>query len=215
MKIFYKIFLAMVVAGLLGQMSAGAIGFTYKKDGAKAPKHWVSMSWGGSPEYQLGYFIGHTPFVKYDIDWYNGNYLERLFSDYEGPIYTTGNFSFEFGWNINRVVGLAATVGFAPFWCDILDGYYNYEKSRRSGCTLYIMPQCRIMYINRKYFRFFGTIGLGIGFNAGAKYSDEPICVMGQIDPLCFEFGDKWYGLLKTGFGTETLGGKVGFGYRF
>ncbi|MCQ2185011.1 MAG: hypothetical protein MJY62_06350 [Bacteroidales bacterium] len=182
-----------------------ALGFQYRDGSGEAPKQWTSLSISGYPTYS----ISGNKHV------YGPSGISDIYDSYEGPSYTTGIFTFEYGLNFNRVFSLGIDAGFCPYWGTMHSGYTGEVTSKRFGCNIFVMPEAHLAYINRKFFRFFGTIGLGISLQVGDCPLDIPVLPMFQINPVCVEYGNKWFVLARLGVGTEFLGGKVGFGYRF
>lgn len=183
--------------------------FTYKCNGEEAPAHWWAAGLGGTPI--LSALTGYTSnYIGYDP------MLSSIYSEYRGPIYTTGNLWGEYGWNLFRAFSVSVSAAFTPYWTGFYDGY-SFEKTRNAfSCTFWAVCEARLVYVNRPKFRFFSSLDLGIGAGIATgpdQGSDASMII--QFNPIGMEFGDKWFGRLQLGVGVEHMGAQIGFGHRF
>lgn len=188
--------------------SSTAYAFNYKDSGQQAPEHWWAVGLSGYPT--VGILYNHHDYYPHSEN------IKQMYADYDGTSYSLGNISAEYGWNFRRVFSLALNAGFTPIWNSRFDGYSHERKSVNFASVIYFTGEARFAYVNKPKFRFYSSLELGFG--AGIHTGDNggsDATVMFQINPLGFEFGDKWFGRLKFGVGIESIGAQIGFGHRF
>ena len=139
----------------------------------------------------------------------------------------TGAFSAEFGfrtsrkWTIslmtsfNHVAGASSVQAYQSG-----DGYdVTFRTASVNGYNIAIIPRWRYDYIIKPGFRMYSSFGMGFGlyvnYHTGEDSYYEPVQGEIQLVPLGITFGRKWFGLVETGFGSQYVGGRIGFGYRF
>ena len=199
-----------ILAAVILMTAAPASAFT-QHDGTTAPRHWWSAGISGCPISGNGFITNYIPGDISSI-----REIKDLYGDYESASTTTGTFYGEFGWNVSKTFNACVSAGFAPIWSTLYDGYYGQPKKKYFGGKLYAMAEARIMYVNRAAFRFYSSLGLGLGASIGTEYNHGSTpCIIIQLDPIGMEFGNKWFGTFKLGIGTEFTGAKIGFGHRF
>ena len=187
--------------------SSTAQAFNYKGSEQQAPDHWWAVGLSGYPT--VGIF-GHLGYYDYI---YN---IKRMYADYDGASYSLGNISAEYGWNFSRAFSLALNAGFTPIWNSRFDGYTHERKSVNFASVIYFTGEARFTYVNKPKFRFYSSVelGMGAGIKTGDNGGSDASFVL-QVNPLGFEFGDKWFGRVKFGVGVENIGAQIGFGHRF
>ena len=209
MNSIVKSFLKVVVLGLFATVPAGA--FTYKCNGQEAPSNWWSAGISGMPfPYTLPYSNHTTGYADgYPV-------IKNIYTNYRGPMYTTGNISGQYGWNLFRAFSVAASAAFTPYWTCYYDGYTKEKIRNGFSCTLWVVGEARLMYVNRPRIRFFSSLdlGIGVGIKTGRDGASDMSMVL-QLNPIGLEFGDRWFGSLKFGVGVEYMGAQIGFGHRF
>lgn len=146
---------------------------------------------------------------KYVESPYSYLYLEDLYYDRDGVIYTFGNIGSEFTWNIKKWLAVCAGLHVTPFWRDRYDGYTRQRKSRSSSADLSGVVMVRFNYFNRQYVHLYSSIG------AGLLLYDWHVAPQIQLVPLGVSFGGRVFGFAELGAGTLFLGGNIGIGYQF
>lgn len=136
-------------------------------------------------------------------------YLEDLYNDRDGVIYTFGNIGAEFTWNIKKWLAVCAGLHVTPFWRDRYDGYTRQRKSRSSSADLSGVAMVRFNYFNRKYVHLYSSVG------AGFLLYDWRVVPQIQLVPVGVSFGGKLFGFAELGAGSLFLGGNIGIGYKF
>ena len=85
------------------------------------------------------------------------------------------------------------------------------------------------MYMNRRYVRLYGSLGIGAAFYGGfdkltysytdsrgsVQFEDNSFRACGQFSPIGVEFGNKLFGFAEIGIGSLYAGMQAGIGYKF
>ncbi|MCQ2178020.1 MAG: hypothetical protein MJY42_03950 [Bacteroidales bacterium] len=179
---------------------------------ADLTEHWASIGWGGYPWVQFNNFI---PGLRHsDYAFSTDTPVKDIYTDYFSDFRSTGTISGEFGWNIGRWFSTDIDLSLTPLWTDKFNGDTGTKISTVFACAIQLMPEARLMYVNRSKFKFYSSLGVGVAIYPGS-YEEQKVQPAIQVNPLGFEFGGKVFGSAKFGIGTEFFGLKLGVGYRF
>lgn len=173
-------------------------------------KHEVRVGYGGFP-----YLDGYEYFTLYSNDYVgvDVNSLDFLYGRRSGSEYCTGVFSLEYSYHFRKWFTLCAYIGVNGMWSYSYDPYTQAETDRRSGFSLNIMPVARFHWANTQYVRMYSSVGAGLYtsvYDAGPRFYPAF-----QIVPVGISVGRKVIFYAEAVYGTASLGGNLGIGYRF
>ena len=197
MKRLYIIVLLVSVAFFKAQIAA-AQEFTKE----------ITISWSGTPygdEDKLLYYNDRMSLTY--------NPLDYMFSDYDGPTYTTGNFIAEINFLRGRRWTFSLAFAANGLWKDCYDSMTDEHVGRISGFSATVMPQARFNWINSDVLKIYSSVGLGLSVGSFDRitrgYGAYQLGIIGlQVGRRFFVFGE-------AGLGSVYMGGKGGVGYRF
>ena len=164
---------------------------------------------------------------RFNTGWTNYGSLASIYRPYASEVKMTGAFSAEFGyrtgkrWTISVMASYNHVFGANSIQAYQTDGSYSVSMSSSNvnGNCIAFIPRWRFDYIIKPGFRMYSSVGIGYGlyfnYSTDDEYYYEPIQPEAQLVPLGISFGRKWFGLVETGIGTQYMGGRIGFGYRF
>ena len=177
------------------------------------------QKWENQPykyEFNVGWatILDNESFPQtYGYGW-DSSSLDMMYADERGPIYTAGGFSAEFGMNFRRWFTLAINASVSGIWHE---AYNNISKEyyTKSGAQMAVMPVARFLWIRKRTFRLYSSVGLGAGLSVydGKTSADIATCII----PLGMQFGSKMYGLVEFGGGSyvNMQGVRFGMGVKF
>ncbi len=175
------------------------------------PRYELSVGWAGYP---MDFPI-YLPFVKYyhDYDVMVDMSLSSMYSDYSGPIYSTGVISAEFAYNFKKWFALTAQLGYQGLFADNFSAGSDVKTSVSNGYILTFMPQARFTFFHRPMVRLYSSLGIGV---VGAAFrGDDEVSVAAHLTAFGVSFGKKVYGKCELGIRTDYMGAMIGLGYRF
>ena len=70
----------------------------------------------------------------------------------------------------------------------------------------------RVNYLARPAYKLYGSLEAGVLLSVGESLD---FIYSAQINPIGFEFGRDFFGLIELGVGLNYVGGRLGLGYRF
>lgn len=164
---------------------------------------------------------------RFNTGWTNYGSLASIYRPYASEVKMTGAFSAEFGyrrsprWLTSMMISYNHVFNsstFQSYTSENGPSYYS-SMSKVNGNSLAFIPRLRYDYIVRPGFRLYSSIGIGFGFyfkyTVDDEFNYELVQPEAQLVPVGLSFGRKWFGLFETGIGTQYIGGRLGFGYRF
>jgi len=175
----------------------------------------MSFSLGGTSEFAAGYFRNGESSGR---DWEirsSDTFIEDMYQDYRGAVWTTGAMGAEFNWNFSRWWNLSAYLGFTPFWTKLYDAMTSTSKGNSFGVAVTAMPKIKVMYCNRPMVRLYTDFALGLALYPGFSKLDSKAGLACQFNMIGIEVGRKWYGTAEIGLGTVFTGASAGFGFKF
>lgn len=159
--------------------------------------------------------------------------LSEIYGEYNGITKSTGAFCFGADYQLARWFSFSLDLSAAFVWHDIYNGISRQKTGSRTGAVLCLLPQAKLVFLNRPSVRIYGKFGLGIvkylGFDKrnweydyDYDYDDPPLCYVDnslvpgfQWVPVGVEVGKKFFGFAETGIGTLYKGISAGVGYKF
>ena len=173
-------------------------------------KHELRVGYGGYP-----YLDGYEHFTLYSNDHAGMDMtsLTYLYGKRSGSEYCTGVLSMEYSAHFNRWFTLCAYVGVNGMWAYSYDPYTQKEIDLRNGVSFNIMPMARFHWANTEYVRMYSGVGVGIYaciYDRGTQHYPAF-----QVTPVGVSVGRRVIFYAETTFGTASLGGNFGVGYRF
>ena len=173
-------------------------------------KHEFRVGYGGCP-----YLDGYEYFTLYsnDCSGLDVTSLSYLYGKRSGSEYCTGVFSMEYSLHLNRWFTLCAYVGINGMWAYSYDPYTRTETDRRNGVSFNIMPLARFHWANTELVRMYSAVGVGLY----ASVYDRGVLHYPafQLTPVGISVGRRVMFYAEATFGTASLGGNFGIGYRF
>ena len=189
-----------------------------------------AQEWDSGHRFEINGGYSLAPLVqadRFNTGWINTGTLTSIFRPYTTEVKMTGAFSAEFGyrtgkrWTISVMASYNHVFGANSIQAYRTDGSYSVSMSSSNvnGNCIAFIPRWRFDYIIKPGFRMYSSVGIGYGlyfnYSTDDEYYYEPIQPEAQLVPLGISFGRKWFGLVETGIGTQYMGGRIGFGYRF
>lgn len=190
----------------------------------------AAQEWDYGPRFEISGGFGMAPLVQ--ADRFNSGYistgtLASIFRPYNAEVKMTGAFSAEFGfrtgrrWSISLMASCNHVSGSTLRQVTGSGDSYSaaFKTSNVNGNSIAVIPRWRYDYIIKPGFRMYSSFGMGFGlylnYHSEDVDYDTPLQGEVQLVPLGISFGRKWFGLVETGFGSQYVGGRIGFGYRF
>lgn len=146
--------------------------------------------------------------------------MASIYGDYYGAISTAGTLIAGVDFKLNRVVAVTVDLGVNVMWRSSFSGVSQQKTGTDTGVAVYLLPMAKLYYIDRNFFRMYGTAGLGVGIyfgyptNSYDTFRDRMKCEV-QFVPIGIEFGRKFFGFAELGAGTIFVGAHAGIGYKF
>jgi len=155
--------------------------------------------------------------------------MATLYSDYYGPTRTAGALGIGVDYAVCQWFSVSMDFAFTSFWRDRYNGVNNQLVGPDGGTAFYLLPRAKFMYMNRRYVRLFGSLGLGAALYDGfdkltysytdsdgrIRFEDSSFRGCTQFSPIGVEFGNKLFGFIELGVGTLYTGMQAGIGYKF
>ena len=153
--------------------------------------------------------------------------LSDIYADYNGITRSSGALCLGADYAFARWFALSVDLSATIVWHDVYNGVSGRKTGSKSGVMFSLMPQGKLIYINRPTVRLYGRLGLGVvkyfGFDRrnresaddGIEYLDNSFTPGFQWTPLGIEVGRKVFGFAETGIGTLYTGISAGVGYKF
>ena len=189
-----------------------------------------AQGWDYGPRFEINGGYSLAPFAqaeRFNTGWINSGTLGSIFRPYNSEIKMTGAFCVEFGIRTSRRWTISLMTSYNHVFSSksvqaykTEDGaYVSMRSSNVNGNNIAFIPRWRFDYIIKPGFRMYSSFGFGYGFyfnySTDEEFYYEQMQAEAQLVPLGISFGKKWFGLVETGIGTQYMGGRIGFGYRF
>ena len=200
----------------------------------------VRLSLAGTPAHAAELFVeGHgwaLVGVDYLVDYFyvepigpRTDFMSSLYADYYGPTRTAGAIGIGFDYAVCKWLSVSVDFAVTSFWRDRYRGVNNSLAGADGGTAFYLLPRAKFMYMNRRYVRLYGSLGIGAalydGFdklrysytdsNGSVRFEDNSFRACAQVSPIGVEFGNKLFGFVELGAGSLYTGMQAGIGYKF
>lgn len=170
------------------------------------------------PRHDFKVGIGAFPLLFGGIDGNYGLYddatwkmVDLLDRDCRGDLRTTGCIFGSYSYRLLKWLKLGASVSYLHFWRD-------YASGDESSTYIFAMPFVEFAWLNRKYFRMYSALGVGVDFvkvkDSGISKNDSYSEAGVQLTYLGMSVGSKLFGFAELGVGNRGLV-SAGIGYRF
>lgn len=170
------------------------------------------------PRHDFKVGIGAFPLLFGGIDGNYGLYddatwkmVDLLDRDCRGDLRTTGCIFGSYSYRLLKWLKLGASVSYLHFWRD-------YASGDESSTYIFAMPFVEFAWLNRKYFRMYSALGVGVDFvkvkDSGISKNDSYLEAGVQLTYLGMSVGSKLFGFAELGVGNRGLV-SAGIGYRF
>lgn len=171
-------------------------------------KYEFRLGWCGFPALDDLNFSGYNDYqIHYDTP------ISDVFSDYDGPVYMTGNIMAEMNFHMKRWFTLSVGLAADGMWKSFYDVHTEEKTGTSRGCSFTILPQARFNWLNRDLVRMYSSVGLGL--TAGSFDDVSGVYRATQLVPVGITVGRRFFGFAEIGYGTLFIGGMFGVGYRF
>ncbi|MGL5015938.1 MAG: outer membrane beta-barrel protein [Bacteroidales bacterium] len=156
---------------------------------ASAQKHELSIGYGYPTSSQLNHTLANA-FSLLGID--------ESFS---------GSFNLEYMYKLNPKMAVGMIVGYEQ----ASDDAFDYSEK-----FINIMPAFRMTWVEKKIFRFYSKVALGITIDNAevGNQDDSDVEFAYQIAPLGFEVGRCFAGFAELGYGCQGIA-QIGLRYKF
>lgn len=176
------------------------------------------QTWDDQPyKYEVTLGVSHLLLENtYDImtDNFGSSSLDLIYAPQNGPIYTAGGYSVEFGLAFRNWFTLAFNASASGIWHDTYDNITG-SGGRKSGAQVSVMPVARLSWLRGRTFKMHSSFGVGGGVTVydGKTLPHLALCFI----PVGMQFGDKVYGIAEWGIGKNAnmQALRVGIGMKF
>ena len=198
----------------------------------------VRFSVAGAPSHAANLFLNGNGWTFNLVDYYvdvlnvrdyGKEFMSYLYSDYYGPTRTLGAISIGADYAVCKWFSVSMDFAVTSFWRDRYNGVGGGPAGSDDGTAFYLLPRAKFMYMNRRYVRLYGSLGIGAAFYSGfdkltysytdgrgsVQFEDNSFRPCGQFSPIGVEFGNKLFGFAEIGIGSLYAGMQAGIGYKF
>ncbi len=176
-----------------------------------------------------GWWYGMVDYFYSEPIGYGQDFMTTLYSDYYGPTRTAGAIGIGFDYAVCWWFSVSVDFAVTSFWRDRYKGVSNQLAGSDGGTAFYLLPRAKLMYMNRRYVRLYGSLGVGAALYDGfdklsyrytdsdgrVRFEDNSFRACGQVTPIGVEFGNKLFGFAELGAGALYTGMQAGIGYKF
>lgn len=181
----------------------------------------LNVGWAGFPVGDALTFTSFNPWSAGETPVSYPGSVGDIYSEYAGPVYSTGILSAELNVRIRKWFAVGAQVNFDGLWSRQYSSETGLKCGVRRGVVFAVLPYARFIYLDRPAVRLYSAVG--IGFTAGqieAGYGRDSYVYASkypafQVIPVGVSVGRRIYGLFELGIGTVYTGCRAGIGYRF
>lgn len=170
------------------------------------------------PRHEFKVGIGAFPLLSGGIDGSYGLYddanwkmIDLLDRDCHGDLRTTGCIFGSYSYRLLKWLKLGASVSYLHFW-------RGYASGDESSTYIFAMPFVEFVWLNRKYFRMYSALGVGVNLikvkDSGISKNDSYSEAGAQLTYIGMSVGSKLFGFAELGVGNRGLV-SAGIGYRF
>lgn len=177
------------------------------------------QTWEGQP-YRYEVIVGvapildHTAFYEFISENFGSSMLDLIYAPENGPVYTAGGYSAEFGLNFRNWFTLTFNASASGIWHSAYDEITR-SSDIKSGAQLSLMPVARLSWYRGRTVKMYSSLGVGGGLTV---YDDiaKPHLSMYFV-PVGMQFGNKVFGIVEwgTGINANMQAVRVGIGMKF
>ena len=177
------------------------------------------QTWEGQPyKYEMivsvAPILDHNAYYDSILENYGSSMLDLIYAPDNGPIYTAGGYSAEFGLNFRSWFTLAFNASASGIWHNTYDKIAG-QIYRKSGAQFSLMPVARLSWLNRRTIKMYSSLGAGGGITTyGSKVSPH---LSLYFVPVGMQFGGKVFGMTEWAIGRNAnmQAVRVGIGMKF
>lgn len=176
-----------------------------------------------------GWWYGMVDYILDEPIGYDQDFMATLYSDYYGPTRTAGAIGVGADYAVCPWFSVSLDFAVTSFWRDRYKGVSNQLAGPDGATAFYLLPRAKFMYMNRRYVRLYGSMGLGAALYCGfdkltysytdsdgrVRFEDSSFRTAAQFSPIGVEFGNKLFGFVELGAGALYTGMQAGIGYKF
>lgn len=145
-----------------------------------------------------------------------GKSVSEIYADYNGTTFSAGAFCLGAEFMVARWFAVSADLSVTAVWHDLYSSVSDQKTGSKTGVALCLLPQGKLIYLNRPMVRLYGKFGIGVVKYFGFDRRDGDSFTPGfQWTPFGIEVGRKVFGFAETGIGTLYKGISAGVGYKF
>lgn len=180
------------------------------------------------PEHEFRISLGLFPL---NINGSNSDLLEApdpiILSDqydrslyYYGPAYTTGSLSASYTYYIKKWFSVGASFSYINQYRNHYNIITDSKILEIRYQSLYLTPMLRFTFVNKRYVKLYGQIGVGLGLHMGEesdatkKLTSNKCMTSMQFTFFGVSVGRKFFGFTELGVGSQGII-NIGTGYRF
>ena len=177
------------------------------------------QTWEGQPyKYEVNVTVSPIldcdPYSHLFTERFGSTFLDLIYAPENGPVYTSGGYSAEFGLNFRSWFTLAFNASASGIWHSTYDEITR-ESVTKSGAQVSVMPVARFSWLHRRTLTMYSSLGAGGGF---MTYEGTTLPHFScYFVPVGMQFGGKVYGMAEWAFGRNAnmQAVRVGIGMKF
>ena len=177
------------------------------------------QTWEGQP-YKYEAIVGiapildHTAFYDPITDSFGSSKLDLMYAPGNGPVYTAGGYSAEFGLNFRNWFTLAFNASASGIWHSAYDEITR-QSFKKSGAQMTVMPVARFSWFRGRTVKMYSSLGVGGGLTVYDGKTTPHLAT--YFVPVGMHFGDKVFGIVEwgTGINANMQAVRVGIGMKF
>ncbi len=185
-----------------------------KKEFILPYKHDINISWGIGPASEMA---GNYSSFSHD---YQGG-LDNIYRNYMVRGITTGVISADYAYQVSKVISVGAQLDCSVTKHTEMSSITGKAAHQFKNYTIAGLATAKCTYVRRQYFRMYTAVGLGLRYQGAGQQNEirnnlhEGLGVAAFWIPYGFSVGKKVYASFEIIAGTESMGGRMGIGYRF
>ena len=146
-----------------------------------------------------------------------GDILKRLYSDYEGDLYSAGNLYLGAGYRLTKWFTLSGYLMYNQMWRNTFNGADGSRKGTQWSHIVALSPEAKFTFMNKRYVQLYGSVAFSLAFykEEDSSFLDYSALPHIQTVPFGISTGRRFFGFTEFGLGTEFIGFRAGLGVRF
>ncbi len=189
-------------------------GFAASPLNAREKQTWEAQPYKYEVVVGVAPILDHTAFHDFITEDFGSTMLDLIYAPENGPVYTAGGYSAEFGLNFRNWFTLAFNASASGVWHSAYDEVTR-QSEIKSGAQLSLMPMARFSWFQGRTVKMYSSLGLGGGLTVYDGKA-RPHFSMYFI-PVGMQFGNKVFGIIEWGAGINAnmQAVRVGIGMKF